>query len=141
MFILIILSFLSLMPLTNVGIIVDFKLRWFLQIMSLISFRSWSINCLWKITGTWRGSHPSSLLPIYKYIIRSKFDYGCFLFSFGSFSNRKKLNKLQTNCPRNTMGYLISIPLPAIEVETTCPPFNIKCSVDSLVNFFLSLLF
>jgi hypothetical protein len=40
------------------------------------------------LAGTWWGAHPSSLLLVYKSIIRSKVDYGSFLFSSASRSHR-----------------------------------------------------
>ncbi|KAL4154598.1 hypothetical protein QTP88_000455 [Uroleucon formosanum] len=79
------------------------------------------------ITGTRWGSHPSTLLLVYKAIIRSKLDYGCFLFGSASFSNWNRLNKVQSSCLRSIMGYVRSSPLPAIEVESSCPPSNIRC--------------
>ncbi|KAL4154579.1 hypothetical protein QTP88_000436 [Uroleucon formosanum] len=64
---------------------------------------------------------------VYKAIIRSKLDYGCFLFGSASFSNWNRLNKVQSSCLRSIMGYVRSSPLPAIEVESSCPPSNIRC--------------
>jgi len=72
------------------------------------------------------GSHPTDLLLIYKSIKRSKFDYGCFLFGSASFSNWKRLNKVQNSCLRCIMGYVRSSPLTAIEVNSLYPPFNIR---------------
>jgi hypothetical protein len=42
------------------------------------------------------------LLSIYRSIIRSKLDYGCFLFNSATHSNWKKINTLQTSCLRTT---------------------------------------
>jgi hypothetical protein len=112
---------------TYLGITLDPKLRWIPHISSLSAFVSRWSNFLWSVTGTWWGSHPSSLLSIYFFIIRSKLDYGCFLFGSASFSNWKKINKLQTSCIRTTMGYVSFTPCSAMEVEYTCPPFNIRC--------------
>ncbi|KAL4154594.1 hypothetical protein QTP88_000451 [Uroleucon formosanum] len=68
-----------------------------------------------------------SPVEVYKAIIRSKLDYGCFLFGSASFSNWNRLNKVQSSCLRCIMGYVRSSPLPAIEVESSCPPSNIRC--------------
>ena len=73
------------------------------------------------------GVSPQILLSIYRSIIRSKLDYGCFLFGSASYTNWNKINKLQIACLRIIMGYVRSTPGPAIEVESTCPPFNIRC--------------
>ncbi|KAL4154600.1 hypothetical protein QTP88_000457 [Uroleucon formosanum] len=112
---------------TYLGITLDSKLRWLPHTTSLISFSSCWANFLRAITGTPWGSHPSTLLLVYKAIIRSKLDYGCFLFGSASFSNWNRLNKVQSSCLRSIMGYVRSSPLPAIEVESSCPPSNIRC--------------
>ncbi|KAL4082178.1 hypothetical protein QTP88_030209, partial [Uroleucon formosanum] len=112
---------------TYLGITLDSKLRWLPHTTSLISFSSCWANFLRAITGTRWGSHPSTLLLVYKAIIRSKLDYGCFLFGSASFSNWNRLNKVQSSCLRSIMGYVRSSPLPAIEVESSCPPSNIRC--------------
>ncbi|KAL4119211.1 hypothetical protein QTP88_012055 [Uroleucon formosanum] len=112
---------------TYLGITLDSKLRWLPHITSLISFSSRWANFLRAITGTWWGSHPLTLLLVYKAIIWSKLDYGCFLFGSASFSNWNRLNKVQSSSLRSIMGYVRSSPLPEIEVESSCPPFNIRC--------------
>jgi len=112
---------------TYLGITLDSKLRWLPHITSLSSFTSRWSNFLRTVSNTWWGTHPSSLLSIYRSIIRSKLDYGCFLFSSAAYSNWKKINMLQLFCLRTIMGYVKSTPGPAIEIETTRPFFNIRC--------------
>ncbi|KAL4126363.1 hypothetical protein QTP88_010585 [Uroleucon formosanum] len=110
---------------TYLGIILDSKLRWLPHINSLTAFVSRWSNFLRTITGTWWGSHPSSLLSIYLSIIRAKLDYGCFLYGSASYTIWKKINKHQTSCLRTIIGYVRSTSCPAI--EALCPPFNIRC--------------
>jgi hypothetical protein len=112
---------------TYLNIALDSKLRWVPHISFLTAFASRWSNFLRSVTGTWWGSHPSCLLSIYLSIIRSKLDYGCFLFGSASFSNWKKINKLQISCIRNIMDYVSSTLCLAMEVESICPPFNIRC--------------
>jgi hypothetical protein len=112
---------------TYLGIILDVKLCWTPHITSLTATVSRWSNFLRTVTNTWWGSHPSSLLMVYRTIIRSKLDYGYFFFGSAIFSNWKKINKLQISCLRNIMGYLRSTPCPIIEVESNCAPFNIRC--------------
>lgn len=61
---------------------------------------------------------------IYRYI---RLSFALNLTMDASFSNWKKINKIQTSCVRTILGYVRSTPCPAIEVESTCPPFNIRC--------------
>jgi len=65
---------------TYLGLTLDPKLRWAPHIASLSKFLVHWSNFLRSVAGTWRGSHPSTLLSIYFSIIRSKLDHGCFLF-------------------------------------------------------------
>ena len=109
------------------GITLDAKLRWVPHITSLTATVSRWSNFLGTVTNTWWGSHPSSLLMIYRTFIRSKLDYGCFFYGSASFSNWNNINKLQISCLRSIMGYLRSTPCPVIEVESNCAPFNIRC--------------
>lgn len=61
------------------GLTLDSKLRWAPHLQHLIKFTTLWANFLRSISNTWWGSHPSTLLIIYKAVIRSKLDYGCFL--------------------------------------------------------------
>jgi len=109
------------------GINLDPKLHWVSHIQYLTSFSCQWSNFLRSIAGTWWGSYPSSLLAVYISVIRSKFDYGCFLFGSASFFNWEKINRLQTSYLRIIMSYIRSTPCPVIEVKTLCPPINIRC--------------
>jgi len=109
------------------GITLDPKRRWLIQIILLTVFTSRWANFLRFVSSIWWISHPSSLLYIYISIICSKLDYECFLYGPAFYFNLKKVNKIQISCLRNIMGYVWSTPCPAIKVEVICPPFNIRC--------------
>lgn len=47
-------------------------------------------------------------------------------FFSASYTNWKRINKLQTSYLRSIMEYAGSTRGPAIEVEVTCPPFNVR---------------
>lgn len=108
------------------GLTLDSKLRWAPHLQHLIKFTSLWANFLRSISNTWWGSHPSTLLIIYKAVIRSKLDYGCFLSGSASYSHWKKINNLQNSCLKSIIGALKSTPNAAVEIETACPPFNIR---------------
>ncbi|KAL4103296.1 hypothetical protein QTP88_018673 [Uroleucon formosanum] len=111
---------------TYLGLKLDPKLRWvphFQYLKGLIS--RWS-NFLRATAGTHWGSHPSCLLKIFNAAIRSKADYGSFLYSSASHTHRKKLNSILTSCLRTTVGALSSSPLASLEVECACPPIELR---------------
>ena len=111
---------------TYLGLILDPKLRWvphFQYLKGIIS--RWS-NFLRATAGTNWGSHPSCLLKIFNAVIRSKADYGSFLYSSASHSHRKKLNSILLSCLRTTVGALSSSPLASLEVECACPPIELR---------------
>lgn len=111
---------------TYLGINLDSKLRWAPHINVLTKFCARWSNLLRSVANTWWGSHPTSLLTIYKSVIRSKLDYGCFFSGSSAFSHRSKLNQLQTSCIRSILGALKSTPLPILEVEAVCQPLNLR---------------
>jgi ribonuclease HI len=146
----------SIVPSNSVkylGLILDPKLRWVPHFNYLkCAISKWS-NLLRALAGTWWGAHPSSLLLIFKSIIRSKVDYGSFLFTSASRTQRNKLNALLTSCLRTVIGAVRSAPNICLEVECVCPPLEIRArqlagkfllkhisnSHDSIFKMFLSL--
>jgi len=111
---------------TYLGLKLDPKLRWvphFQYLKGIIS--RWS-NFLRATAGTHWGSHPACLLKIFNAVIRSKADYGSFLYSSASLSHRKKLNSILLSCLRTTVGALSSSPLASLEVECACPPIELR---------------
>ena len=111
---------------TYLGLKLDPKLRWiphFRYLKGLIS--QWS-NLLRATAGTSWGSHPSCLLTIFNSIIKSKADYGSFLFASASLTHRKKLNSILSSCLRTIIGALNSSSIASLEVECACPPIELR---------------
>jgi hypothetical protein len=97
---------------TFLGLILDSKLRWvshFNYLKCIIS--KWS-NLLRALAGTWWGAHPSPLLLVYKYIIRSKVGYVSF-FIF----------KLVPNTPQQTVCYVNLVSLICHRSYTICTEY------------------
>ncbi|CAI6349547.1 unnamed protein product [Macrosiphum euphorbiae] len=86
------------------GLISDSNLRWKADIFQLTSFAYKWANLLRALVGSWWGSRPSSLLQVYKSIIRAKIEYGCCFFGSTALSHHKKLNSLQASCLRTALG-------------------------------------
>jgi len=99
-------TLISIVPnVTYLDNTLDSKLRWLPHINSLTEFLSQWSNFLKTVTGTWWGSHPSSLLSIYLSIIRSKLDYTCFFFGSASFEF-----EYQVQVARGNISFEITIP-------------------------------
>lgn len=111
---------------TYLGLKLDPKLRWVPHFQYLEGIVSRWSNFLRATAGTHWGSHPSCLLKIFNAVIRSKADYGSFLYSSASLSHRKKLNSILLSCLRTTVGALCSSPLASLEVECACPPIELR---------------
>lgn len=97
------------------GLNMDSKLRWSPYINDMTKFTEWWPNFLRSIVNTWWGSHPTTLLLLYKSIIRAKLNYGCFFL--GSSSNAHN-SKLQISCLRFIIDALKSTLSPAIQLPT-----------------------
>lgn len=93
---------------TYLGVTLDTKLL--PHITSLSTFTSRWSNFLRTESNAWWESHPSSLISTYRSIMRSKLDYGCFLFSSATCPDWKKIKILQTSCHRTIMGHLRCTP-------------------------------
>lgn len=108
------------------GLIFESNLRWKAHLchLSTIVFK-WS-NLLRSLAGSWWGSHPSSMLQIYKSVIRPKVEFGCFLFGSAALCHQRKLNVLQSSCLRSAIGALKSTPIHSLNIETCCPPLHIR---------------
>jgi len=65
---------------TYLGLILNLNLRWRSHLNFITSFGTKWSNMLKCISGIWWGSHPVSILTIYKSIIRSKLEFGCPFF-------------------------------------------------------------
>jgi len=73
---------------TYLGINLDSKLRWSPHFNDLTRFCARWSNFLRSVANTWWGSHPPSLFIIYKSVIKSKPDYGCFFSGSSAYSHR-----------------------------------------------------
>jgi len=72
----------------------DQNLRWKTHLNYITDFAAKWSNTLRSIAGIWWGTHPVSMLNIYKSIIRFKLDFGCFFFGSAATSHFNKLNSI-----------------------------------------------
>ena len=79
------------------------------------------------LRGTWWGGHPQILLNIYKGLIRSKIEYGTFIWLPGdNFSLLQKINRIQNNAIRLLLGCRMSTPIRVLHAEAKIPYFIVR---------------
>ena len=77
------------------GVTLDKKLTWKKHIQSIIDNCSQSFNIIRLLSGSSFGSSKTAMLAVYKGLIRSRIDYGCFLYQDSAKTNLKLLDSLQ----------------------------------------------
>jgi len=82
-----------------------------------------TLSCLGR---TWWGADTCLLLRLYRALIRSRLEYGGFLFHNLSRKLSTKLDKIQMKALRIAMGYRNSTPLNVILAEAREPPLFIR---------------
>jgi hypothetical protein len=107
------------------GLIFDQTLTWREHIKYVAAKARKSINLLVTLKGQTWGSNKSSLLQIYRSIIRSKFDYGSELLYTASNANLKILDSIQHGCLSICCGAAKTTPLIALQNECGELPLNI----------------
>ncbi|CAK1597701.1 unnamed protein product [Parnassius mnemosyne] len=85
-----------------------------------------NLNVIRSLSGAWWGSHPYSQKLLYNALIRSHFDYGCFLLEPCSKMALNTLDKIQSKCLRIITGAMKSTPISALQVECVEPPLFLR---------------
>ncbi|XP_014221265.1 uncharacterized protein LOC106648701 [Trichogramma pretiosum] len=116
---------------TFLGITLDKRLTWQSHINQKISKAHSAVCILSCLRRTWWGADPSTMLILYKSLVRSKLEYCGFLIQPCTPNNFDKLQKLQNVCLRIAMGYRNSTPLNVISTETKVPSFFCRFKILS----------
>lgn len=90
------------------GMWLDYKLMWVTHIKDLVRRIEMSLNLLRALCGTWWGASPSTLLVLYRSLIRSKIDYGGVLYMKASKTLLEKINVVHRRALRICIGAMIS---------------------------------
>ena len=78
------------------------------------------------LSSTQWGGDPSTLSMLYKAIIRSKMEYGSFLFGSATNANINKLDIIQNQALRFILGAIKTTPISAMEAEAKIPPLRLR---------------
>lgn len=110
----------------HLGIYIDKNLTWKSQIQHMEGKATKRLNMLKTLAGVRWGCHPSTMLTLYKSVIRSQLEYGAIIFHNTAKTHSKRLDIIQNQAIRTCMGYMRSSPIAAMEVEANIPPLAIR---------------
>lgn len=108
------------------GIWLDNSLKWSKHINEIVEKVLKFVNLLKILASSSWGLHHNHLRRIYIAIIRSRLDYGSFLFNNCSKALRYKLEKVQNHALRIVGGFIRSTPIHAMESELCVPPLHVR---------------
>ena len=85
-----------------------------------------ALNILKCVSNTKYGGDRTSLLRLYRSLVRSKLDYGCFIYWTASDNVIKKLDPVHTTALRIATGAFRSSPVTSLYAESGEPPLQIR---------------
>ncbi|CAB0029393.1 unnamed protein product [Trichogramma brassicae] len=92
------------------GVIFDYRLSFKEHINYVKKKCTSTMNIMKFLCGTYWGSHPDTLLILYKSYIRSIMDYGSFIYLPKNKQDKLKLERIQFAAIRCALGYRMSTP-------------------------------
>ncbi|CAK1583256.1 unnamed protein product [Parnassius mnemosyne] len=108
------------------GVFLDSKMTGIPHLSYVAAKCEKNLNVIRSLSGSWWGSHPYSQKLLYNALIRSHFDYGCFLLEPCSKMALNILDKIQSKCLRIITGAMKSTPILALQVECVEPPLFLR---------------
>lgn len=108
------------------GMWLDRSLKWNKHIAELLDKITKYLNIFKILAGSGWGVHPKHLRRLYIAIIRSRLDYGSFLFNNCSKHLTYKLDKIQNLSLRVIGGFIKTTPIYAMESELCLPPLRVR---------------
>lgn len=108
------------------GLWLDKGLRWNKHINELCERVTKLINIFKILVGSAWGIHPKHLRSLYIALIRSRIDFGSFLYDNSANTHLIKLDRLQNICLRLIGGYIKSTPIHVMEAELFLSPLFVR---------------
>ncbi|XP_013183181.2 probable RNA-directed DNA polymerase from transposon BS [Amyelois transitella] len=97
------------------------------------------LNIFKVLAGSKWGIHPKHLRRLYIAIIRSRLDYGSFLYDTSVKSHLYKLDKVQNQAMRVIGGFIRTSPVHVMESELCLPPLSIRRRFLAIKFWFKSI--
>ena len=108
------------------GLIWDSKLNFRAHITYLRQKCMKAMNILRVLAHTDWGADQTTLLQLYRALIRSKLDYGCIVYGSASFTDLAKLDTIQNQALRLCLGAFRSSPKASLAVQANEPPLKYR---------------
>ena len=108
------------------GMIFDKSLTWSEHIEYVINKCNKRLNLMRAVSGTRWGANETSLLTIYRILIRSILDYGAAAYDSASISQLRKLDKIQYSALKLCFGAMKSTSASALQVESGEAPLHLR---------------
>ena len=108
------------------GIQIDQKLKFHQHALDIHTRTRKILNLIKVLRGTWWGADPSTLLLIYKSLIRSRIDYGLHIYLPLSKFHMQKLESIQIVAARLALGHRKTTPINVTLAEAKLPPLNLR---------------
>ncbi|GBM30988.1 RNA-directed DNA polymerase from mobile element jockey [Araneus ventricosus] len=118
------------------GLILDSKLTFKPHVNYLRRKCIQSLNIIKMLSGTSYGAKTSTLLKVYKALIRSKLDYGCVVYGSASKSVLKAHDIVHHQGPRLSLGAFRTSPIQSIYVLSNEPSLELTRERLTLNTFF-----
>ena len=96
------------------------------------------LNLFRCITGTPAGADRSTLLRLYKAIVLPIIEYGSIVYAGGKQSSLVKLEAVQNNFIRLSLGVMKTSPIPSLQVEANIPPLLIR-QIDLTMRYYTKI--
>ncbi|XP_041975666.1 uncharacterized protein LOC121730614 [Aricia agestis] len=104
----------------------DNSLRWGKHLNETLIKTQKFLNILKVLRGSGWGAHPDHLRRLYLSLIRSRFDYGCYLYDNSAQVHCNKIDVVQNQSLRIIGGFIRSTPIHAMEAELSIPPLHVR---------------
>lgn len=108
------------------GVMLDSKLKWRPQIDSACVRATNALNCIKSISGIYWGSHSSSLLLLYKTLVRPHLDYASLIYGRCAKATLAKFDRVQYAALRVVLGMMRSTPINILLSESAEMPLYIR---------------
>jgi ribonuclease HI len=108
------------------GIIWDSKLTFGSHIKDLVNRCRKALNLLKVVSHQEWGADRSTILHLYQSLVRSKIDYGSFIYGAAAKCHLKKLDAIHNTGLRLALGAFCTTPAQSLYVEANEPPLDIR---------------